>query len=95
MTKLTEQHLIEFGFKRTDVTKEESGEKNDFYYYTLDIGDLSILSSDSDTKEDFHVGLFDYNDLNVYDYETLKELINVLRKMNEQTLQKKLNKSKS
>jgi len=95
MTKLTEQHLIELGFKRTDVTKEESGEKNDFYYYTLDIGDLSILSSDSDTKEDFHVGLFDYNYLNVYDYETLKELINVLRKMNEQTLQKKLNKSNS
>ena len=30
---MTEQELIEEGFERVDVLTEESGDKNDYYYY--------------------------------------------------------------
>jgi hypothetical protein len=85
MTKLTEQHLLDLGFKRVDVSKEESGDDNDFYYYDLDINGLGLISSDSDYKDNLNVSIFNYDGLNVYDYETLKELIDVLKKIQEQS----------
>lgn len=88
MTKLTEQHLIELGFERVDVTGEESGCDSDFHYYTLDIGGLSLISSDSDSGDDLSVSLFDYEGFDAYDYETLKELVGVLRKVHEQSKEK-------
>ena len=36
---ITEVNLLEFGFKRQFETTESSGEDQDWYYYTLDIGD--------------------------------------------------------
>jgi hypothetical protein len=85
MTKLTEQHLLDLGFKRVDVSKEESGDGNDFYYYDLDINGLGLISSDSDSKDILNVSIFNYDGLNAYDYETLKELIDVLKKIQEQS----------
>jgi hypothetical protein len=85
MTKLTEQHLLDLGFERIDVPKEQSGDDNDFYYYDLDINGLGLISSDSDSKDILNVSIFNYDGLNVYDYETLKELIDVLKKIQEQS----------
>ena len=35
--KIKEKDLITLGFKRTDVSEQQSG-ANPFYYYTLDFG---------------------------------------------------------
>lgn len=59
---MTEKDLIALGFKRVDVTKEESGNPNDWYYYTYDFTQhFSLISCDSDEakKEGWYVEFFD------------------------------------
>lgn len=49
---MTEQDLIELGFNRNDITAEESGYQNDWYYYTYDFGNhLSLISSDNEEAQ--------------------------------------------
>lgn len=49
---MTEQDLIVLGFKRIDVTKEESGYPDDWYYYICDLTKhLSLISSDNEEAE--------------------------------------------
>ena len=40
---MTEEIFKELGFERNDVPMEQSGHDNDFYYYTLDIGDILLI----------------------------------------------------
>jgi hypothetical protein len=35
---MKEKEIVALGFKRTDVTAEESGYETDWYYYSLDFG---------------------------------------------------------
>ena len=50
---MKEQDLIDLGFERVDVTKEESGSPDDWYYYTYDFTEqLSLISSDNEEAED-------------------------------------------
>lgn len=52
---MTEKQLIALGFNRTDVTAEESGYENDWYYYDTDLGNgrlLILVSSANDEVED-------------------------------------------
>lgn len=50
---MTEEIFEKLGFERTDVPIEESG-SNPFYYYSIDIGDICIISNADDeaAKED-------------------------------------------
>jgi len=45
---MTEQDLIELDFERFDETAESSGTLEDWHYYTLDIGGLTLISNASD-----------------------------------------------
>jgi len=45
---MTEEDLIELGFQRFDETAENSGTLEDWHYYTLDIGGLTLISNASD-----------------------------------------------
>lgn len=59
---MTEKDLIALGFERVDVTKEESGNPNDWYYYIYKFAQhLELISSDSDEakKEGWYVEFFD------------------------------------
>jgi hypothetical protein len=48
---MTEQELIETGFTRVDVPVEESGNKNDYYYYTLTVCEgFELISDESDNR---------------------------------------------
>lgn len=47
---MTEQDLIDAGFTKRIVTKEESGNEEDFYYYFLDVLDGITLVSDADIE---------------------------------------------
>ena len=43
------QELTEAGFDKVIVTKEESGDKNDYYYYSYEINsDVILVSNESD-----------------------------------------------
>lgn len=41
---MTEQHLIDLGFERVDVTAKDSGYEKDWYYYALDLGKQRVIS---------------------------------------------------
>jgi hypothetical protein len=49
---MTEQIFTDLGFERNLVTIEESGHDNDFYYYTLNIGDICLISNANDEAEE-------------------------------------------
>ena len=79
---MKEQDLINLGFKRNDVSAEESGD-SPFYYYTYEITDeLCLISSDDGEakKDGWSVHFFDYDDIWFYTPEDLKTLIDVIEK---------------
>jgi hypothetical protein len=46
---MKQQELTEAGFDKVIVTKEESGDKNDYYYYSYEINsDVILISNGSD-----------------------------------------------
>lgn len=83
MTPITEQHLIDLGFERVDVSKEESGMDTDFHYYELEIAELCLISNDSDSKDRWYVEIFDCEGFRMRDYEILKHMIDVLKLVHE------------
>ena len=63
--ELTDEVLEELGFTRVDMTKEETGEDEDWYCYELDLfpddnyNDLALLSDDNNKTK--VVRLFPYD----------------------------------
>jgi len=63
--ELTDEVLEELGFTRVDMTKEETGEDEDWYCYELDLfpddnhNDLALLSDDNNKTK--VVKLFPYD----------------------------------
>ena len=45
---MTEKQLINSGFKKEEVSAEEAGTDKGFYYYTLEIGDIDLISNPND-----------------------------------------------
>ena len=79
---MKEQDLIDLGFKRTDVSEEESGDIP-FYYYTYNITEeVCLISSDNGEakKDGWFVELFDYENIEFRNPEDLKTLIDVIEK---------------
>lgn len=79
---MTEDELIHLGFKKNFVPVEESGSKNDFWYYTYDIGDFTLISSENDVSgiKNWTVHIFDYHDIVFKDIEPVTDLILILEK---------------
>lgn len=75
---MKEKDLIDLGFERQYVSAEDVGTDNDFYYYTLDIEDLCLISNASD-EEKWKVYIFDYNGFEFTEVETLLNFINILK----------------
>ena len=77
---MIEQTLKDLGFERTLVPIEESGDDRDFYYYTLDIGDICLISNDDEEakKDGWKVSIFDFPSIEISDYNDLAALINIL-----------------
>lgn len=66
-TPITEQTFIDFGFKRNDVSMEESGEDEPSHYYTFEFGDTydpTLMSNNDFTG----VNIFNLTE----DYKTWK-----------------------
>lgn len=77
---MIEQALKDLGFKRILVPIEESGDDRDFYYYTLDIGNICLISNDDEEaeKEGWLVSIFDFPSMEISDYNDLAALVNIL-----------------
>ena len=77
---ITEQDLIEFGFKRIDETAESSGFDKDWYYYTWDLKDFCLItdSSDKAETEGWKVQIFDYQGFEFTQTDQIAAVINAL-----------------
>lgn len=77
---MTKEELINEGFERVDVPKEESDNIHDYYYYTYELAiDTSIITCANDEAKD---GWFAYSDIDlsgkitdIEDVIILKQLI--------------------
>ena len=79
---MKEQNLIDLGFKRKDVTTEESGD-NAFYYYTYDFNKYFSLitnSSDEVKKNNWFAEIFDH-DIRFSSRDDLKQFIDLINKV--------------
>jgi hypothetical protein len=75
---ITEADLLEFGFIKNSETAEATGHDKDWHYYTLDIGDVCLITSSSDElTEDggWTVHLFDFESIAVTDKIKLQDLV--------------------
>jgi hypothetical protein len=77
---MKEEIFIELGFEKIIETAENSGAENDWYYYTLDIGDLCLLTSASDEIKDgnWYCYFFESNDFKINNETDLRELVRIL-----------------
>ncbi len=78
---MTEDIFEKLGFERTDVPMEESGNDEDFYYYTLDIGDICIISNADyeATEKGWEAFIFDSNTMNIKGSGDLEDLVRIIR----------------
>ena len=79
---MKEEVLINLDFERNDVSEEESGDKA-FYYFTMDFGDLCLISNDNDESEKdggYFVEVFDNMDIRIEDETDLKNLIEIFKR---------------
>jgi hypothetical protein len=77
---MTEQTFIDLNFVRNDVSKEESGCDFDYHYYTIDIGDICLISNANDEaeKEGWWVSIFNSNTCLIKGAGDLETLIRIL-----------------
>lgn len=77
---MKKQDLEILGFQRHLVTIEESGDDRDYYYYDLDIGDITLISNDDEKAEEegWNVSIFDFPSVEISNYTDLDSLINIL-----------------
>ena len=79
---MREEFLIQLGFQRNDVSAEESGDYA-FYYYTMDFGDLCLISNSDDeaiTDLGWAVEIFDNRALRFTNEEDLKNLVDIFKR---------------
>jgi hypothetical protein len=78
---MKEEIFEQLGFKKQVVTIEESGHDNDFYYYTMDIGDICLMSNADDeaAKNGWEAYIFDSLTLKVKGAGDLEELVRIIR----------------
>ena len=77
---MTEEIFEKLGFERINVSTEESGCDNDFYYYTLDIGDICLITNSSDEadKEGWWCSIFDSDTLKIKGEGDLLDIVRIL-----------------
>ena len=78
---MTEDIFTELNFEKNVVTMEESGNDKDFYYYTLDIGDICLISNSDDEaeKNGWEAYIFDSLTMRVKGSGDLEDLVRIIR----------------
>ena len=78
---MTEEIFKKLDFVKEVVTPEDSGLDKDFYYYTLDIGDICIISNSDDeaVKEGWEAYIFDSLSMRIKGAGDLEDLVRIIR----------------
>ena len=80
---MTEQQLIDAGFKKKECNHLESGNGYSYHYYILDLCDgICLVSSDSDAvthEHDWNVTSFDVPAINIKTIEHLNAFIELVK----------------
>ena len=81
-SKITEKDLLELGFERKQETVESSGAKKDWYYYTIDIGDICLITNDNEhaNVNSWFVYIFDKEEVVFRNSEDLAQLVQLLQR---------------
>ena len=78
---MTEQAIKDLGFEIQQETAESSGAQEDWYYYTLDIGDIGLITNSNDeaVEEGWEVSIFDFPSCVIKSPFDLKALISIFK----------------
>ena len=82
MNKISESHLRSLGFQKEVVPIDESGYEKDFYYYSLDINYLTLITESDDEIIDnqWSVHVMETGLEKIYDLDDLVKLLHLLKK---------------
>ena len=77
---MTEEIFEKLGFERVEVSAEEA-DGNPFYYYTLDIGDICIMSNSDDEaiEKGWEAFIFDSMTMKIKGSGDLEDLVRIIR----------------
>jgi len=78
---MKEQEIKDLGFEIQRETIESSGSEKDWYYYTLDIGDICLITNDSEAsiKDGWEVSIFDFPSCIIKHLGDLEVLIRIIK----------------
>jgi hypothetical protein len=78
---MKEQEIKDLGFEIQHETIENSGSEKDWYYYTLDIGDICLITNSNDeaVEEGWEVSIFDFPSCVIKSPFDLKALISIFK----------------
>ena len=78
---MTEEIFKKLGFIKNEETPESSGSDSDWYYYTLDIGNICLITNASDEAEEegWWCSIFDYDTLKIKGEGDLEDLVRILK----------------
>lgn len=82
MNKISESHLRSLGFQKEVIPIEESGHAVEFYYYSLDINNLTLITKGDDEVIDnnWSVNIMESGLQQIYDLDDLVKLLHLLKK---------------
>tara|TARA_B110000977_G_scaffold184430_1_gene248130 strand:+ start:506 stop:754 length:249 start_codon:yes stop_codon:yes gene_type:complete len=78
---MKEQEIIDLGFEMQNETVENSGADTDWHYYTIDIGDICLITNGSDEAVElgWEVSIFDFPSCVIKATEDLEDLIKIIQ----------------
>ena len=82
---MKEQTLKDLGFKMQHETAESSGADKDWYYYTMDIGDICLITNENEeaVEHGWEVSIgvigFDFDSCIIKASEDLEDLIRIIK----------------
>jgi len=78
---MTEDIFKELGFERVDVSAEEVGDGRGFYYYSIDIGDICLMSNSDDEaiEKGWEAFIFDSMTMKIQGSGDLEDLVRIIR----------------
>ena len=78
---MSEQEIIDLGFEMQHQTTESSGSDYDWYYYTLDIGDICLITNADDeaVENGWDVSIFNFQSCVIKDSKDLIDLIKIFK----------------
>lgn len=78
---MTEQDIKGLGFEIQQETIESSGADKDWYYYTMDIGDICLITNENEKAVElgWEVSIFDFPSCVIKGLSDLEYLIKIIR----------------